>query len=293
MSTAGNPVDALVNDRAGHAESPVWSPDEGALYWLDARRSRIYRYELATGKRHDWPVPARLGAIALRRGGLIVALKTGIGFLDTSTGSFELLAAPESDQPQNRINDAKLDRAGRFWFGTQDDEGQAETGRIYRFDADRSVTMHDEGFINPNGFAWSPDDRLLYLADSRRKTIYAYDFDLASGSVRNRRPFLTIRAEEPHMDGATVDSKGYLWTTRYGAGFLARYAPDGSIDRRVELPTTHITNVALGGDDLRTLFVTTAAARHTPEQLAAQPLAGAILMLRVDVPGIPEPVFAG
>jgi L-arabinonolactonase len=294
VSTLGSPpVEVVVNDRALTGESPLWSVREGALYWLDTRVPRIYRLHLASGKRDAWDPPSKVNAVGLRRGGLVAAMKDGIWYLDTSTGAFEHIVDPEANDPTSRMNDAKTDRGGRFWFGSMEDDGKTPTGVLYRLDADRTVTAIDRGLSIPNGIAWSPDDRLLYVGDSRAGIIYAYDFDRTSGTARNRRPFVQIPAAEGMPDGATVDSRGYLWSARVGAWAIVRYAPDGTVDRTIDLPVKRPTSVMFGGDDLRTLYITTATRSLSPDELAAQPHAGAVLAVRVDVPGLPEPDFAG
>lgn len=282
-----------MNDRAGHAESPLWAPAEQALYWVDTRPGTIYRLERGSGRRSAWETPSRLGAVGLRRGGLIVATKNGILTLDTATGRFAEVADPEAGEPDSRINDAKVDPAGRFWFGSTHDESQTPTGRLYRLAPDRTVAQVDAGFTIPNGFAWSLDRGTMFVSDSPRGEIYAYDFDPGSGAVRGRRTFAHVPANAGTPDGSTVDAKGYLWSARFGGGTIARYALDGTIAETIALPTARPTNVAFGGEDLRTLFVSTASRGLTDAELAAQPLAGAILALRVDVPGLPEPLFAG
>ncbi|HXF34643.1 MAG TPA: SMP-30/gluconolactonase/LRE family protein [Candidatus Acidoferrales bacterium] len=286
-------VQIVADDRAGHAESPLWSPAEGALYWVDTRPGIIYRLRVSDGKRDAWPTPSRLGAIGLRDGGLIVATKEGVGFLDTASGAFEYVVDPEANQPDSRINDAKTDRAGRFWFGSMQDDGATRTGRLYRFGPNRQLDAVDEGYTIPNGFAWSPDNRTMYVCDSRAGTIFRYDFDVEEGRASNRRAFAQIGRAHGTPDGSTVDSRGYLWNARFGGGTVARYSPDGALDRVVALPTQGTTNVAFGGDDLRTLFITTGARGLTPDELDAQPLAGAVLSLRIDVPGVAEPTFKG
>lgn len=288
------PCETVVNDRALTAESPLWSVREGALYWIDTWRERVYRLHVASGKRDDWGVPAKIAAVATRAGGgLVVAMKTGIGFLDPSTGAVEMIVNPEPGLPDHRLNDGKTDRGGRFWFGSMEENGTQPVGKLYRFSPDRTVAAMDDDYVLPNGPAWSPDDRRMYLADSRRSCIYVYDFDAGSGSVRNRRVFATVPKENGMPDGATVDAEGYVWSACASAGKIARYRPDGQVDRFVELPVARPTSVMFGGDDLKTLYITTAASRLDEAALAAQPLAGAILSVRTDVPGLPEPHFAG
>lgn len=262
------------------------------MYWLDTRPGTIYRLELSTGKRTSWPTPSRLGALGLCRGGLVVATKTGIGFLDTRTGAFDPIVDPEASITDSRINDAKMDRAGRFWFGSCQDDGKTPTGTIYRFGPQRTTVAIARNYTIPNGFAWSLDNTRMYLTDTALGTIFVYDFDLGSGTATNRRPFAYVDRSEGTPDGTTVDSEDYVWSARFGGGAVARYAPDGRLDRVIELPTKGTTNVAFGGDDLRTLFVTSGARGLSEHELAAQPLAGAVFALRVDVPGVPETMFA-
>jgi sugar lactone lactonase YvrE len=284
-------VEVVANDRALVAESPAWSVEEHALYWLDGRSDAIYRIDVRSGARSSWITPAKVNALALRAaGGLIVALKSGIATLDTGNGTFSHLVTPAPYTDAMRMNDGKVDSAGRFWFGTMHDDAADDSGHIYRLDPDGTLTTIDAGYTIPNGFAWSPGDRTLYLADSHARTIYAYDFDAASGQAHNRRPFAQT-AEGTMPDGATIDAEGFVWSANVGGWGIARFASDGTLDHRLELPVQRPTSVAFGGDDLRTLFITTASRRLTPEQLAAQPLAGAILAVRVDVPGLPAHAF--
>jgi len=286
-------VEVVANDRNLTGESPVWSMREGAIYWLDTRAPRIYRFNLSTGKRDDWGCPAKVNAIGLRRGGLVCATKDGIYYLDTATGAYEKGVDPEAADPHSRANDGKVDRAGRFWFTSMEDDGKTPTGNVYRLDADRTATRVDGGYLVPNGVGWSPDDRLMYLGDTRLGTIFVFDFDAVSGAMRNKRPFVQTPESDGMPDGLCVDSQGYVWSARVGAGAIARFAPDGTLDRRIALPVKRVTSVMLGGDDLRTLFITTAARTLSPEDLVAQPLAGALLAVRVDVPGLPEADYAG
>lgn len=286
------PVTAVAHDRAEMAETPVWSPAEGALYWIDIRREYVYRLALEGGRRDAWPIGSTVGSIGLRgAGGLVVASRRGLEALDVATGALAPIAQPEANRPGHRLNDGKTDRAGRFWVGSVNDPGLAPTGRLFRCDPDGAVTIHEEGVIMSNALAFSPDDRTLYFGDSYVDTIWAYDFDLAAGTIRNRRVFATTAPGEGRPDGATVDAEGYLWSARVGGSSLARYAPDGRLDAVVPLPASRPTSVTFGGPGLRTLFVTTGASRLSPEELAAQPLAGAILALEPGVAGLPEPSF--
>lgn len=276
-------------------ESPVWSARERALYWVDVEGRLIQRFHPATETYRHWPVPEPIGSIGLRAdGGLVAALRTGFVLVDTGNGSLTPIGDPESDKADTRFNDGKVDRRGRFWAGTRNfrDHSRAD-GALYRLDADHSIHRMIEGLRCPNGIAWSPDERTMYLCDTWIRRIFAFDFDSEEGVARNRRLFAELTEEQGYPDGLTVDSKGFVWNAHYDGWRLTRYTEDGRVDRVVRLPVQHVTSLTFGGEDLRTLFVTSAAMRISDTQLAVQPEAGNVFALEVDVPGIAEPVFAG
>lgn len=275
-------------------EVPVWDVEEQALYWIDIENALLQRLEPASGKVERWRLPERICALALRRaGGLIVALASGIAFFDPKTGAVERLAAPEAHLPGNRFNDGKCDRRGRFWAGTMDDRLSERTAALYRFDADRSCRRMESGIGISNSLAWSPDNRTFYFADTLQRLIFAYDFDIDSGEISNRRVFADMAGQPGDPDGSTIDAEGYLWNAQWDGWRLVRYAPDGRIDRIVELPVQKPTSCMFGGPDLQTLYVTTAIWDLNAAALAGQPWAGGLLALDVGVAGLPEPRFAG
>ena len=285
-------------------ESPVWSPRDNALYWIDIKAPAIHRYDPATGADDRWPVDQEIGSIVLRRGGgLAAALRGGFALIDADMTTLEWLVDPEADKPLNRFNDGKCDRQGRFWSGTMHDPlGPPQTyferepvGVLYRLDADRGCHAMADGVLVSNGLAWSPDGRVMYFTDSPRRTIWAYDYDTVTGDLGERRVFAEI-PEAPGRgtgDGATVDAEGFYWSAEFRGGRLVRYAPDGAVDRMVDLPVSRPTACAFGGDGLATLFVTSAKIMLSEAELAAEPHAGALLILDVGVCGLPEAEFAG
>jgi L-arabinonolactonase len=273
-------------------EVPIWSEREQALYWIDCFKPALHRFEPPSGRVTSWTPPVKLGSFALREhGGMLLASRSGLGLYDPGAATFELLHNPEADRPNNWLNDGRCDRKGRFWVGSMDKLLQQPSARLYRFDPDRSCHVMQEAIWLTNGVAFSPDDRWLYAGDSHHNTIYRYALDLECGTVADRQPFITI--SEGVVDGACVDRDGYLWNAQFDAGRVVRYAPDGRLDRVVALAVSRPTSCTLGGPDLRTLFVTTASFRLTPEQRAAQPDAGGLLALEVAVPGVPEPLYTG
>ena len=287
-------IECVVADQNRLGESPVWSTVEQALYWVDSRGPAVYRLDPATGTVESRPVPAVVGSIALRRaGGLIVALQNGIHGMTFSTGELTPIVDPESDLPENRFNDGRCDRFGRFWSGTMNDTRRDPTGSLYRLDPDRSCHKIRDDVIVPNSICWSPDDRVMYFADTYRHVILAYDFALAEGMIRNQRVFVDTEKHPGRPDGSTVDADGCLWNAEYAGGRLVRYAPSGKVDRVVELPVTQPTSCSFGGPRLDVLYVTSATQRLSPEQLARQPMAGGLFAVDVGVRGLPEPAFGG
>jgi sugar lactone lactonase YvrE len=277
-------------DRLG--ECPLWDERESMLWWVDSRWPALKRFDPATGAVMMQVLPEVVGSIAFRDlGGLLAATKSGLHVLDGSGGALEPMANPEAHLPENRFNDGRCDRAGRFWAGTMCDARRDPTGSLYRFDADFACAKLRNAIIIPNGLAFSPDNRTMYFADTNRHTIWAWDYDLASGAATNERVFADTGEGRP--DGSCVDADGGLWNAQYGGGRLVRYTPTGKVDRVVEVPVANPTCCAFGGDDLGTLYVTTATQRLSPGDLAQQPLAGSLLALRPGVKGLPEGRFAG
>jgi len=275
-------------------EGPVWDVREQALYWVDIKGHRLQRLEPQSGAVRTWRLPEPVGCAALREtGGAIVALQSGFAFLDLATETLEWIARPEPDRPGNRMNDGKCDRQGRFWAGTMDDAERTRSGALYRVDPDLGVHRLESDIGIPNALAWSPDSRTLYFADTAERTIYAYDHDPDSGAIANRRVFAPSPTQAGNPDGATVDAEGALWCAQWDGWRVLRYAPDGRVDRALELPVQRPTSCAFGGPELKTLFVTTASIGLDPGALAEQPLAGSLLAVELDVAGLPERRFAG
>jgi L-arabinonolactonase len=286
LQRVGDSVDLL-------GESPVWCDREQALYWVDVRAPCIRRHAYASGETRCWTMPELVGSIGLRaRGGVVVALASAIALLDVDTGTLERIASPEADLPHHRFNDGRCDRQGRFWAGTMHDVTRGPVGSLYCLDAWRRCTAMFGGVRAPNSLAWSPDDRTMYFADSYLETIFAFGFDPATGALGEQRTFAHV--QPPGMpDGSTVDAEGFLWNAEYDGGRVTRYAPDGRVERVIELPLQRPTACAFGGPDLETLYITTACQKLTPAERARQPLAGALLALDVGVHGLPEGRYTG
>ena len=274
-------------------EGPVWDVQEQACYWVDIRACQVRRYDWNTGSVHSWTLPEMVGALAVREGGgLLLALQSSLAFFDPASGALERIAVPGGGQEGIRFNDGKCDRQGRFWAGTMHDSSREPVGTLYRLDPVRGCVATISGIRTPNSLAWSPDGRTMYFADSRTQVINAYPYGIASGEMGAPRPFFTV--EPPAIpDGATVDVDGCLWCALYGGGRVLRITPEGRVDRTIELPVRQVTSCQFVGPALDVLFITTAKQRMTPEQLAQEPLAGALFAADVGARGVPEPRYRG
>jgi L-arabinonolactonase len=297
-----------VQQREDHlGEGPVWDVQEGCLYWVDGTGRRVgnpslWRLDPRTGKTRSWSFDHDVGALALRQGGgAVLALADGFYFFDFVRDRLDLIHRLDTEPPRTRLNDGKCDRRGRFFAGGMDDKEELKICRLWRLDPDLRVTAVEDGIICSNGPCWSPDDGTFYLADTFQGEIWAYDYDIAVGNLSSKRVFASFQNDVGVADGSTVDAEGYLWNAQLISGDLVRYAPDGTVERRIGMPVRNITSVMFGGDKLDELFVTSMARVKHPavhdrfaREIKPQFLAGSLFRVTgLGIRGLPEPRFAG
>ncbi len=289
-------VDCVVREQAIVGESPVWCPQEKKLFWVDITGQKIHRFDPSSGKNETFHLPEPVTALALRaKGGLVLSLKKDFALFDLESQALTYIGNPEKNKPDNRFNDAKCDRQGRFWAGTMGNvHWDAPTGALYRLDPDRTITCHQGNVICANGMGWSPDNRTMYFTESFRYAVYAYDFDAAAGALSNRRVFASLdRTTGGFPDGLTVDAEGFVWSVHNAIGKVVRYTPAGEVEREVVLPVPRPCGCSFGGENLDVLYITTARETLTPEQIARYPLSGSLFAAAPGVRGSAEPFFAG
>jgi sugar lactone lactonase YvrE len=276
-------------------EGPVWDEREGVLYWVDIKAPAIWRLDPKTGERKSWPLQHRVGAIALReKGGIVAALKPGFAFVDLDTNTIDVVAQPEANIPDNRMNDGACDAKGRFWAGSMDDTEQSPTGHLYRLNPDRSLARFEAGFVVTNGIRWSNDGTRMYFVDSAGRTIWVYDFDMAKGEPGARRVFARLSEHEGYPDGLCVDAEDHVWGAHWAGARITRYRPDGTKERVIEIPAPNVTSCCFGGQNLDTLYVTSARIGASEEALARMPETGGVFAVTgLGVKGRPSPRFAG
>ena len=275
------------NDILG--ESPIWNIAEQALYWVDIRAPAIRRLDARSGQLQSWDMPDLIGSIAFAGDGRLIAmLPDRLVLFDPKDGRIDTLEQLGSPRPGHRFNDGRCDPAGRLWAGTMHNVTRAPEGTLYRYDPGQGLKAVMDGISIPNSLAWSPDGRTMYFADSLCYTIYAFAFTPETGAVGGRRVF--AKTTPPAFpDGSAADCEGYLWNAEFSGGRVVRYAPDGRVDRVITCPIDRPTCCAFGGPELRTLFITSTCQNMTAAERAAQPLAGALFAIDVDVHGLPEP----
>jgi L-arabinonolactonase len=289
-------VVCVLDAKAAVGECPVWCGITQSLYWVDIPNGQLNCFNPTTGVNQIWTFAEPIGSFGLRaQGGAILALKSGFHLFDFATGNLQKLVNPESDKAENRLNDGRCDRAGRFWAGSMRDppDPRQKTGVLYRLDADYRCLQVVEDLFVSNGLAFSPDDRILYHSDSyvSVRTVWAWDFDLADGVISNRRVFVNTAGMPGRPDGAAIDADGCYWMAAIDGWEVVRFTPAGRVDRRIALPVSQPSMIAFGGRDLDTLYIT--SIRPPEADLSKQPQAGGLFAVNAGVKGLPEPRYAG
>jgi sugar lactone lactonase YvrE len=285
-------ITCIVDSHDVVGESPLWHPEHASVYWTDINGFKIHRHAIEDGALTTWQFEEPVCSLSLTTDAnrILVALGSRLILWNPATDQRSDLARPEPDTPYNRLNDGATDPNGVYWVGSMRNnvasdgshvEVSATTGSLYRVMPDRRVEVWDTGFGITNTLAWSPDQKTFYCGCSVGKVIYAYDYDLADSSIRNRRTFF-MDGRRGVPDGSAMDSQGYLWNCRFFGGCILRLSPTGKLDRVIEMPVSNITNCAFGGPDSRTLYVTSASLMAP----GGERFAGALFAIALDVQGM-------
>ena len=284
------------HDRVG--ESPIWHPQERCIYWVDINSARIRRFCLSTAELRTWQFDQPVTALSLTTDDhvLLVALGGRLLLWEPYEDRRREFVEVEPQWPRNRLNDGASGPDGSFWVGSMQNnvasDGtdlpiESDTGSLYRVTPSGVVTVQDTGFGITNTIAWSPDETEFYSGCSRCGELYGYLYDRSTSRISKRRVF--AKAIYPGVpDGSAVDHEGKVWNCRHGGRCILAFSASGEAVRKIDMPVTHITNCVFGGDDLQTLYVTTASL-GAPR---GEQLAGNLLSIRMDVRGIPPYRFA-
>ncbi|WP_409267113.1 SMP-30/gluconolactonase/LRE family protein [Massilia sp. BHUDP2] len=291
-------MEHFLDNRHELGECVLWCERTGRLLWTDIPQATLWSYSPASGRSFSWRMPERLCSFALTGSDdcLLLALASGLAFFRFSTGEVTRIVEVEADIPATRINDGRCDRQGRFVFGmfNQEDGPKRALGGFYRLNTDLSLERLPLGNAAiANSICFSPDGRRMYYADSVTREIRSCQYDPDSGAIGASQVFVAADAAPGEPDGSCIDAEGCLWTTRWGAGQVMRFDPDGRLDRVVTLAAPQPSCPAFGGPDFSTLYVTSAWLGMTGSDRATAPLSGAMFHHALEVRGLPESRFLG
>lgn len=279
-------IKAIYDKQCGLGEGPIWHAAESMLYWVDIRNRHVHRYDPKTQQHQQWELPGVIGCIApAAQGGFIAGYKDKIAHINLETGHIEDLFGTQTGI---RMNDGICDRQGRFWVGQADESGK---GKLFRYSADGQCKEMEENITVSNGLDWSLDNKTFYYTDSPERKIYAYDFDVVTGDISNRRVFVDVPEAHGYPDGLTVDAEGYIWSAKWQANRIIRYTPEGNIDREIEMPVWRPTSVMFGGDNLDTLYVTSASCDLDEDTILDTPNGYVYAIENIGVKGVLQGIF--
>lgn len=287
-------IDLIVDAKAAHGEGPVWHSERGVLYWVDIIGCKLHIFNPRTGADSAlWTDQSVCCLAPWETGGVVAGMHDGFALIDTESGVVSPICDPEPDLPSNRFNDGKCDPAGRFWAGTCSEGCDIPgAGSLYCLDSELQVEKKLEGMTIPNGLAWSPDYKTFYYIDTPTFEIWAFDYDLASGRIGNRRTAVTVSKEIGFPDGMTIDVEGMLWVAHWGGACVCRWNPaDGKLLRKIELPVENVSCCVFGGENLEDLYVTSSRLGLDVKAIAAQPQAGGLFRCTPGVRGTPTHLF--
>ena len=288
-------VELILDAQATLGEGPVWHARRQQLYWVDIDAGLVHVYDPAEGTDTAIDVGQMVGCMAPRRaGGLVLALHHGFALLNLKNGALTPLADPEAHLPDNRFNDGKCDPAGRFWAGTLSLSRTPQAAALYCLETDLTVRRVLEGVTTSNGIAFSLDGTRMYYIDTPTLRVDAFDYDLAAGTIGNRRTVIQFPEGVGRPDGMTIDEEGFLWIAHWDGGRVTHWDPhQGTLLDTIELPVARVTSCTFGGRNLDELYITTARVGRTPDQLAGEPHAGGLFLARPGVSGVEAHEFGG
>lgn len=289
-----NNAELVLDAKAILGEGPSWHAEWNILLWVDIVDQKVHLYDPATGSDRVLEIDQPVGAVVPRAsGGAVIAAKHGFYTLDLLTGATVPIADPEVHLPENRFNDGKCDPVGRFWAGTMLNR-EVAAGSLYCLESDYSIRHVLDQVKISNGLGWSPDHKTLYYNDTPTRQVSAFDYDLSTGGISNRRVAIHYPEDHGNPDGMTVDAEGMLWIAEWNGWQVSRWNPNtGQLLDTIQVPVAKVTSCVFGGARLDELYITTASVDLTEEEQKNQPLAGGLFVVRPGVQGTPTYTFAG
>ncbi len=279
-------------------EGPSWDDERHRLYWVDITGQQIHIWDLKLNESRSIQTGQWTGCVVPSHDDeLICALHKGFYKLDLNTEGFSEIGLPgerDYDLSVNRFNDGKCDAYGRFWAGTTSFEEEYQKGCLFYLDTDQKIHLVRRKVTVSNGMGWSPDNQIMYYIDSGVRQVFAYDFDLETATLRNERVLIDFAHEFGNPDGMAVDVEGMLWIAHWDGYEISRWNPKTGLKiEKYALPVARVTSCAFGGDALDELYITSARYGLSTQQLAEQPLAGRLFVMKTSTRGISTYRFGG
>lgn len=277
----------LLDTKSTLGEGPLWDEREGVLYWVNILENKLHRYNPKTDVNETFDVGQHVGTVVLdESGGAVVAVQRGFARFDLETEQVSMIAKPSEFREGNRFNDGKADPAGRFWAGTMAYDATPHAGSLYCLDTDGTVSKKESDVTISNGIVWTSDHKTMYYIDSRARVVTAFEYDKATGNISNGRVVIKVPEHMGSPDGMAIDEKNQLWIAHWGYGAVVCWCPTtGEVMQEISVPASQVTACAFGGDDMKTLYITTARHALSDEQLADEPLAGGLFVAQTDIAG--------
>jgi sugar lactone lactonase YvrE len=279
-------------------ECPLWHAAERNIYWVDINGFTVHRVHPLTGEHREWVLDTEPSALAIHpHGGLVVATRAGMVHLETVSGEVSMIAPAPYDAATTRFNDGRVDAAGRFWIGTIYEPRDKPAAEMYCLEKGKLGLKWSGGMTVSNGLGFSPDQKMMYHSDTTSHRVDRYCFDAETGQVTQPQRFQQFSTDKSasdyggRPDGAAVDSEGAYWCAMIEGARLLRFAPDGQLLQELKLPVKCPTMMAFGGEDLKTLYITSIGHGRPAQEREAYPLTGCVLSVQVDVAGREEPMY--
>ncbi|NOX14586.1 MAG: SMP-30/gluconolactonase/LRE family protein [Epsilonproteobacteria bacterium] len=284
-------LEHIKNSKSILGEGPIYNESENSLYWTDIKAHKIYTCNLYSKEVKSYQFSKQIGSLAFTKNNKIIATTDdGYEYLDLDLKSIIPIVDPEKNIKNNRFNDGKCDSLGRYFAGTMDNNEKETTGSLYCYDG-KNITLQEKNLAISNGLGWNMDSTKFYLADSPKRIIYVYDYDLDTGKIYNKNKFAKINEKDGFPDGLCIDNEDYIWSAHWNGWKITRYAPDGCIDSTYKLPVPKVTSCNFGGKHLDLLFITTALFGLSQNELKHAPLSGYTFILNTKVKGQKNNLF--
>lgn len=288
-------AEPIFNMSLEHGEGPIWDPLGQKLYWVDLLQGKYYKADVFTNKVEIFSVGQPLGFLALRKNndGLVMGLRDGFGFYNEDENQLNLIEpSPEQDNAEVRFNDGAVDPKGRFFGGTMEWNGAENKGSLFRLNTDHTWNLLEENIHITNGMGWNPEKDTFFMIDTLRHAVYAYDYDIETGNISNKRVYIEF-AETEFPDGMSIDSEGGFWIAMWEGSKIVHFDKNGIMIEQIPLPVLHPTSCCFGGKNLKTLFITTSKLPLSEKERKKSPLAGRIFKVKTDITGQIEPRYNG